>query len=108
MSAYKEYLSKIEKAFNAGNATEHTYRPILKDLIETVLGPGIVATNEPRRVKCGAPDYIIENGRAPIGYVETKDIGEPLSKTEKSPQIQRRWRLQGKPPPVVKTIMRHA
>ena len=64
-----EYLSNISKAYNAGNATEHTHRPALNDLIES-LGTGIVATNEPRRVKCGAPDYIITKGHTPLGYIE--------------------------------------
>jgi predicted helicase len=82
------YLSNITKAYNAGNATEHTHRPALKDLIES-LATGIVATNEPRRVKCGAPDYIITKGHTPLGYIEAKDIGKPLAEVEKTEQLKR-------------------
>ncbi len=88
MSTLQAYLSNIAKAFNAGNATEHTHRPALKELIES-LATGIVATNEPRRVKCGAPDYIITKGHTPLGYIEAKDIGKPLAEVEKSEQLKR-------------------
>jgi predicted helicase len=88
MPPLQDYLSNITKAFNAGNATEHTHRPALKDLIES-LATGIVATNEPRRVKCGAPDYIITKGHTPLGYIEAKDIGKPLAEVEKSEQLKR-------------------
>ena len=54
----RAYLSEIEKDYKKGIATEHTYRGTLKILLES-LGDGISATNEPKRVKCGAPDYVI-------------------------------------------------
>jgi len=88
MSILQDYLSNITKAYNAGNATEHTHRPALKELIES-LAAGIVATNEPRRVKCGAPDYIITKGHTPLGYIEAKDIGKSLAEVEKSEQLKR-------------------
>ncbi|MDT7602698.1 MAG: hypothetical protein QOF61_695 [Acidobacteriota bacterium] len=47
------YLKAVEKALAKGDATEHTYRPALKDLIES-LGDNVTATNEPKRIKCGA------------------------------------------------------
>ena len=50
------YRRQIERALQAGNVTEHTHRPALKDLIES-LASGITATNEPKRVACGAPDF---------------------------------------------------
>lgn len=59
--ALKPCLSNIELAFKAGNATEHTHRPALKSLVQEI-APGVTATNEPRRIKCGAPDYIITRG----------------------------------------------
>ena len=82
------YLTNITKAYIAGNATEHTHRPALKDLIES-LATGIVATNEPRRVKCGAPDYIITKGHTPLGYIEAKDIGKPLAEVARGEQLKR-------------------
>ncbi|MCX6645023.1 MAG: DNA methyltransferase [bacterium] len=83
-----EYLQQIENALKRSDATEHTHRPALKTLIESCQS-GITATNEPRRVECGAPDFIITKGRIPLGYIEAKDIGKPLGKIEKSEQFKR-------------------
>jgi len=85
---FKDYLAQIEQAYKAGNATEHTHRPALKDLLEA-FQPGIVATNEPKRIKCGAPDYIITRKDIPLGFVEAKDIGVSLDDTESSEQLKR-------------------
>src|SRR5947209_13926104 len=82
------YLRAIEKAYRNGNATEHTYRSNLKDLCESLF-PGIAATNEPKRIKCGAPDFIITNKQTPLGYIETKDVGVSLDQTERTDQIKR-------------------
>src|SRR5579864_4813929 len=84
----RNYLRKIEKAYQAGNATEHTYRSDLKDLLETLF-PGIIATNEPKRIKCGAPDFIVSSKQTPLGYIETKDIGVPLDQIERTDQMKR-------------------
>lgn len=82
------YLKAVESALRAGNATEHTHRPALKALIEG-LAPGVVATNEPKRVACGAPDYIVTRGQTPLGYVEAKDVDVSLAKTERGEQLRR-------------------
>ena len=65
-----------------------TYRSYLKDLVET-LSPGVVATNEPKRIKCGAPDFIITIKQTPLGYIETKDIGISLDQIERTDQMKR-------------------
>jgi hypothetical protein len=57
-----EYLRKLERALKRGDATEHTHRPALKELLET-LNDKIIATNEPKRSDCGAPDYVISRQR---------------------------------------------
>ena len=85
---FKDYLAQIEQAYKAGNATEHTHRPALKNLIEA-FQPGVIATNEPKRIKCGAPDYIITRKDIPMGFIEAKDIGIPLDDTENSEQLKR-------------------
>ncbi|MEI6091305.1 MAG: N-6 DNA methylase [bacterium] len=71
----QQYIENINQRFRQGNATEHTYRADLQNLIET-LAPEIRATNEAKRQFCGAPDYILQKGEIPIGYIETKDIGD--------------------------------
>src|SRR2546429_5780971 len=57
-------------------------------LVET-FAPGTTATNEPKRVKCGAPDFIVTNKQTPLGYIETKDIGISLDHTERTDQMKR-------------------
>ncbi|MDR2152730.1 MAG: N-6 DNA methylase, partial [Helicobacteraceae bacterium] len=81
-----EYIDKLSKARAKGNATEHTYRPYLQTLIESF---GAEATNEPSRIECGAPDFIVEKGALVIGYVEAKDIGENLDSPAYKSQFDR-------------------
>jgi len=84
----KSYLAEIDREFKTGRATEHTHRPALKGLIESMV-PGVRATNEPKRVECGAPDFILRRDGLSIGYVETKDLGKSLDEAEDSDQLQR-------------------
>jgi len=83
-----DYISALSAALSKGNATEHTHRPALKSLIEA-LKPNTTATNEPRRVAAGAPDFVIANDNGEIGQIECKDVGESLDKAEKSEQLSR-------------------
>jgi predicted helicase len=83
-----EYCRQIERALLDGNATEHTHRSALKSFVES-LDKGITATNEPKRIKCGAPDYIVVKGQTPLGYIEAKDVDESLDKVEKGDQMKR-------------------
>ena len=63
-------------------ATEHTYRPARKSLLES-LAKEIIATNEAKRIACGAPDFIITRKNVPLGHVETKDVGARLKEMGK-------------------------
>ncbi|MBK5192395.1 MAG: N-6 DNA methylase [Flavobacteriaceae bacterium] len=68
-----QYLSKLNTLFITGNAREHSYRGDLQNLIMAIL-PDILVTNEPARVSCGAPDYVLTRKNIPVGYIEAKDI----------------------------------
>lgn len=87
--AIKDYLKDTGEALKAGNATEHTHRPALKTLLEAIGGSDVRATNEPKQVACGAPDFILTRGVVPLGNVEAKDVGADLSRVEDSEQLQR-------------------
>ncbi|MCD8432911.1 N-6 DNA methylase [Tenacibaculum finnmarkense genomovar ulcerans] len=79
----QEYITKINTLFITGNAREHSYRGDLQNLMMAIL-PDVLVTNEPARVACGAPDYVLTRKNIPIGYIEAKDIGVDLkSKTLK-------------------------
>jgi type I restriction-modification system DNA methylase subunit len=85
---FETYISKVETDLRGGKATEHTYRGALEIFMES-LERGIEASNDPKHIECGAPDFIVEKRKVPLGYVETKDVGEPLDKIEKSDQLKR-------------------
>jgi hypothetical protein len=76
-----QYIDNINKRFKLGNATEHTFRGDLQQLLESLV-PEIRATNEPKRQSCGAPDYILTKNTStssaaiPVGFIEAKDIGD--------------------------------
>lgn len=71
----EKYIQNINKRYQLGNATEHTFRGDLQQLIENLV-PTISATNEPKRQSCGAPDYILTKKDIPVGFIEAKDIGD--------------------------------
>lgn len=83
-----DYIQDVSKRFAAGNAREHTYRGTLQNLLEDTI-PNIQATNEPARIQCGAPDYVLTRKNIPVGYIEAKDIGVDLNKTENDEQLSR-------------------
>ncbi|MDR2064469.1 MAG: hypothetical protein LBP85_01975, partial [Prevotellaceae bacterium] len=68
-----QYIAELNRIYKSGNATEHTYRPALKSLLENIIA-GLTVTNEPKRIACGAPDYIVTRDEIPVGYIEAKDI----------------------------------
>ncbi len=87
-----QYIDSINKRYKLGNATEHTFRGDLQQLIESIL-PDIRATNEPKRQSCGAPDYILTKKDIPVGFIEAKDIGDDdldgIKKTVNKEQFDR-------------------
>jgi len=97
-----QYIAEVNQIFKAGNATEHTYRPALKSLLENITSPNLskggefdkgachlVITNEPKRIACGAPDYIVTRKDIPVGYIEAKDIGINLDHKSHKEQFDR-------------------
>lgn len=72
-----EYIKQINEQFGTGIAHEHSYRPMLQYLLSEML-PTFVVTNEPARIECGAPDFIISSSKTntPVFYVEAKDIDD--------------------------------
>lgn len=73
----KDYISELNKQFRTGIAREHSYRPALQQMMSSIL-EDVVVTNEPARIDCGAPDYIIsrKSDNIPVAFVEAKDIDD--------------------------------
>jgi len=66
-----DFIQKLQNTYATGNATEHSYRSAFEALFAAL---GVTALNEPKRVKCGAPDFIISDGEIVVGHVEAKDL----------------------------------
>lgn len=78
-----QYTQILNTRYQTGFSRELTYRGDFQTLLSTLL-PEILVTNEPARIACGAPDYILTKKDIPVGYIEAKDIGVDLqSKTLK-------------------------
>lgn len=74
MDEISRFIGKIEVLHKTGCATEHSYRPAFIDLIES-FNNDITVLNEPKRIECGAPDFIIQRGNIVVGHLEAKDVG---------------------------------
>ena len=76
-NSLKQYIDELNKQYKTDIAREHSYRPALKDLLQSLL-PKMVVTNEPAHFECGAPDYIIqrEKDHLPVFFVEAKDVND--------------------------------
>tara|TARA_R110000765_G_scaffold315797_1_gene408318 strand:+ start:196 stop:3372 length:3177 start_codon:yes stop_codon:yes gene_type:complete len=76
----QEFLNDVIARHRAGDATEHSYRPALAKLFES-LNPDVSVTNEARRVTdAGSPDFTFRRedqsrGFLTIGHCECKDVG---------------------------------
>ncbi|MBZ0283781.1 MAG: N-6 DNA methylase [Anaerolineae bacterium] len=87
--ATSHYIKNIQREYNSGIAREHSYRPALKELLES-FDKNVNAVNEPERlIKESAPDFILQRERAPIAFVEAKDVGVDLDRVERDEQLQR-------------------
>lgn len=83
-----QYIQQVNKLYKAGLSTEHSYRGDLRTLLESLV-TDVVVTNEPRRIACGAPDYIITRRDIPVGYIEAKDLGKDIGHKDYKEQFDR-------------------
>ena len=83
-----DFIAKVRAKYATGDATEHSYRSALEALLESS-APGIVALNEPKRVACGAPDFIVTRKNVPVGHCEAKDLPINLSAMDETNKAQK-------------------
>ena len=84
----QQYIGNVSSLFNTGKCTEHSYRGDLQQLLTSLL-KDVAVTNEPKRIECGAPDYILTRKDIPIGYIEAKDVGVKLGDKAHKEQFDR-------------------
>ena len=94
MMTITDYINEIERELQTGNATEHSYRPMLRQFLEgwsQGFSPTTrySITNEPRRIAGNAPDFLVQRGEISLGWIETKPLGTNLDVEETSEQLNR-------------------
>ena len=67
------YVKEIDKLYQTGLTTEHSFRPALQRLLQDCTRCTVI--NEQTHIDCGAPDLTIVNkDKLPIAYIEAKDL----------------------------------
>lgn len=91
----ENYISELQSLLKTGDAKEHTYRPALAKLIES-LAPDIKPINEPAYTGGNAPDFLFKRGDNPVAYAECKDVTIDLSDSVVQKQAKRYAEAFGK------------
>ena len=77
MNEIRNYLREITKRLQAGGQTEMSYRTDFQVLLRQLLPKEIAITEEAQGTNnIGRPDFTFTCAGRPIGYIETKDIGD--------------------------------
>jgi hypothetical protein len=71
------YLGEIRKLYSSGKTTEHSFRPALYQLFQSI-DTDLTVINEPKLTEVGAPDFVFNRGEVAIGWCEAKDIGKDV------------------------------
>lgn len=89
-----DYINEIERELQTGNATEHSYRPMLRQFLvdwsqnfSSTMDYDI--TNEPQRIAGNAPDFLVRRGEVSLGWIETKPPRTNLDAEATSEQLIR-------------------
>lgn len=96
-----EYLEKVIAQFKSGHATEHSYRPALNDLFQSI-DPALTIINEPKQSEGGMPDFMFQRDGVPIGWAEAKDIDKDVIKL-KGYSVEQRKRYEAAYPNLIYT-----
>jgi len=85
----QHYIEKINQLYLSEHSGEHAYRADLQNLLNALIPQNINIINEPTKVKCGKPDYMLFKDDIELGSIETKDIDKDLSRKEYAEQFER-------------------
>lgn len=95
------YLDEVRTQFESGHATEHSYRPALHRLFQSI-DPAIRVVNEPKRGDAGMVDFLFERDGVPFGWAEAKDIDKDVIKL-KGYSVEQRKRYEAAYPNLIYT-----
>ena len=89
----EKYLALLDRKLSTGIAQEHAHRAALQILLDS-FNSDINAVNDAKQSEIGRPDFVVQDGLFPKGYVEAKDIDADLDKFQDSEQFERYLGLQ--------------
>jgi predicted helicase len=92
---FKEYAAELQRNLKTGHATEPSYYPALKSLLES-LDSKLSVLQNPKKTEHGSPDFRITRKRTiefPVGWIEAKIPDEDLDKIARSDQLKRYYHL---------------
>lgn len=95
------YLDQVRAAYMSGQATEHSYRPALHALFQSI-DPALTVINEPKRGDAGMVDFMFERNGVPFGWAEAKDIDKDVIKL-KGYSVEQRKRYEKAYPNLIYT-----
>ena len=72
-----EYLEEVRAKYATGQASEHSYRPAIQRLFDSV-DPVLTVINEPKKSDAGMPDFMFQRGVVPTGWAECKDVDKDI------------------------------
>jgi hypothetical protein len=96
-----EYLEQVRAQYASGHATEHSYRPALHALFESI-DPRLTVINEPKKSEAGMPDFLFQRGDIPVGWAEAKDIDKDVIRL-KGYSVEQRKRYENAYPNLIYT-----
>ena len=68
------YVKNIDKRYQTGQTTEHSFRGDLQQLIQDCTG--FVVINEQKRIVCGMPDLALYKHDIALAFIEAKDLND--------------------------------
>jgi hypothetical protein len=95
------YLETISFNYLTGQATEHSYRPALTALFQSI-DPALTVINEPKKSEAGMPDFLFQRGDIPFGWAEAKDVNKDVIRL-KGYSIEQRKRYEKAYPNLIYT-----
>ncbi len=66
------YIKEIDRLYQTGITTEHSFRPALQRLLQDCTG--LIVINEQSHIDCGAPDITLLRKEMAVAYIEAKDL----------------------------------
>ncbi len=94
MSPIETFFKAVTATYKTGAATEHSYRPALKALFDSV-DAQVTSLNEPKRVAVGAPDFYFSRDSIVVGHCEAKDLGIDLKVMKDANAEQKKRYVEG-------------